>query len=175
MTKAHSRDADTVKDISERTPPAIPGTRHIFLSMLRMQYAGYPTIIEYLNVPDTYNLKSIKHASHVGGLCHFSNGETWLIINNKRVFRYPDYWIIEYERGDPRVEDWPIMSPKELKAALKKYKSLKQYETRLDAIFAEHRAILASSENEDPQDDGQTAGCCPMRELIKHIKGRRMF
>lgn len=162
MAILRARDAVSAQQIHDRIPPALPGTRHIPLK----PYFGtgkQTPLWRYLNVPYTYNDKVIEHVTYVGASCIYSNGEIWAVMGQKRLFLEPAYPHIDFERGDPSIEDWPIMSPKELKLALKKKRPLKEYQAEM-----KRRLRLAGYEVEELDEE---PGCgCLRRGLAKCLK-----
>ncbi|KAH6962520.1 hypothetical protein BKA56DRAFT_597845 [Ilyonectria sp. MPI-CAGE-AT-0026] len=94
------------------------------------------TMVKFLNVPNTYDLTDIKHVDHIGMFYTFKNGDTWLTLNDKRLFLTPDMDEPDTQRGSEDTEDWPIMSPEELKEVLAKHPSYEE----LDAIWQEAQA-----------------------------------
>ncbi|KAL2201612.1 hypothetical protein CC79DRAFT_1402241 [Sarocladium strictum] len=163
MAISRARDAVSARQIHDRIPPALPGTRHIPLR----SYIGEPTPFwRYLNVPYDYDDKVVEHVTYVGASCIYSNGEIWAVMGQKRLFLEPAYPHIDFERGDPSIEDWPIMSPKELKSALKKKRPLKECQAEMKRRFR-----LAGYEVEEVDEE---PGCgCLSRGLAKCLKELR--
>ncbi|KAH7020365.1 hypothetical protein EDB80DRAFT_882400 [Ilyonectria destructans] len=116
------------------TPGFAPeGTRHI---SMWTDDTHQKTMVKFLNVPNTYDLTDIKHVDHIGMFYTFKNGDTWLTLNDKRLFLTPDMGEPDIQRGSEDTEDWPIMSPEELKEVLAKHPSYEE----LDAIWQEVQA-----------------------------------
>ncbi len=42
--------------------------------------------VKFRNVPFAYEIEDIRHVDHVGMFWTFDNNETWLTLNNKRLF-----------------------------------------------------------------------------------------
>lgn len=79
--------------------------------------------VKFVDVPAAYSLQDIKHAQFAGMYMDFVEGESWLTLNEKRLFREPESPADSEETVDlgPPTEsaaDWPLMSPEELKEAL---------------------------------------------------------
>jgi hypothetical protein len=110
------------------------------------KYTG-DTIIKFISVPDIYDLMDVKHADHAGQFWTFNNGETWLVLNDKRLFLTPDYGDGEISLDIGSPEDWPIMSPEELKDALKGVLSYEECQARLMAADARHEVRNAEPEH----------------------------
>ncbi|KAK0390154.1 hypothetical protein NLU13_3727 [Sarocladium strictum] len=128
----------TPQEVSARVGPPLPGTRHITMYTDK-KHAG-DTIIKFISVPDAYELMDIKHADHAGQFWTFENGDTWLVLNEKRLFLTPDYGDGEIDPDIGSSEDWPIMSPEELKDALKGVRPYEESQARLMAAEARHIA-----------------------------------
>jgi hypothetical protein len=79
------------------------------------------TVVKFLSVPYTYDLDSIKHADHVAAITIYNDGQHWLTIKGKRLFRFPDDTggniSPEYIQPFPSTAQ-PLMSPEELKERL---------------------------------------------------------
>lgn len=73
---------------------------------------------KYLNVPVGYDTQSIRHADYTGMFWTFSNGNRWLTLNDKRLFLLPAKEEDPTQFGPENEEDWPIMSPDELRQTL---------------------------------------------------------
>ncbi|KAH7134573.1 hypothetical protein B0J13DRAFT_560670 [Dactylonectria estremocensis] len=91
------------------------------------------TMIKYLHVPNTYDLIDIKHADYIGMFYTFRNGDTWLTLDNKRLFLTSDMGEPDIERGSENTEEWPVMGPEELKEVLLNHPSYEE----LDAVWQE--------------------------------------
>lgn len=141
MAPSSIASVGTPQEVSSRVGPPLPGTRHITM-YLNKDYTG-DTIIKFINVPDAYDSMDVKHADHAGMFWTFNNGETWLVLDNKRLFLTPDYGDAEIETDAGWPEDLPIMSPEELKDALKGLLPLEECQARLAAADARHEARAA--------------------------------
>ncbi|KAH6873846.1 hypothetical protein B0T10DRAFT_449768 [Thelonectria olida] len=98
-------------------------------------------MIKYLHVPNTYALIDIKHVDHIGMFYTFKTGDTWLTLDNKRLFLTPDMDEPDMERGSEDTEDWPVMSPEELKEALANHPSYEELDAAWKEVQEEQRAV----------------------------------
>lgn len=67
--------------------------------------------VKFLSVPNTFSNENIKHADLLGIYYIFRDGQTWLILDEKRLFRKPDS---DEDRTDETANDYPKMSPEKL-------------------------------------------------------------
>ncbi|PHH76050.1 hypothetical protein CDD80_1859 [Ophiocordyceps camponoti-rufipedis] len=85
--------------------------------------------VKYSNVPAAFTDQDIQHADLVGMTQTFSNGETWLTLDGKRLFLSPpdeqDQW-----NSTESTSEWPLMSPSELRPALARFPSYKELEAQ---------------------------------------------
>ena len=56
------------------------------------------TIVKFMSVPYTYDVKSAKHADCEGAFAYYNDGTSWLILNSKRLFQVP------LDNGDVRAQ-----------------------------------------------------------------------
>lgn len=119
-------------------PPELPGTRHIWMWHDKERGERF---IKFLNVPNEYEDRDVRHADYVGMFYTFNDRLPWLTIDDKRLFRTPDYdMITDDDVGPESPEDWPIMTPQELKEALGKQPSLEELEASFKEAVARNRA-----------------------------------
>ena len=76
-----------------------------------------------LRIPTTSNSLDARQlnltiADHAGMFWTFSNGNTWLRLNDKRLFLVPHEEVDNWDRGHEAEEEWPIMGPAELREVL---------------------------------------------------------
>ncbi|KAH8176050.1 hypothetical protein LIA77_04468 [Sarocladium implicatum] len=135
---ADSPSPSITKEVSDRVPPALAGTRHIFMWE---DYTKTSRIIKFVNVPDEYETRDALHADYMGMFKDFKNNETWLTVNGKRLFATPDYGDADPPPGAGMPDELPIMGPEELKEALKSARmSLEEYRALLAAATEKARA-----------------------------------
>jgi hypothetical protein len=137
LTSEADHLASPVKRISDQLAPAKPGTRHI---TMWENDSRSSRIVKFVNVPDAYDLRSVKHADYVGMFWDFENGETWLTLDNKRLFASPNYGDAIITPGAGLPDDMAIMGPEELQLALQSRRSLEDCHARLEAAKARARA-----------------------------------
>jgi hypothetical protein len=118
------------------------GTRNILM------YDYYdPTrqtiLVKFPNVPVDYDIMDIKHVDHVGMYWTFSNKETWLTLEGKRLFMAGAQGIDPV--GPESAEDWPIMSPEELHEALKSYEPYEMVAAKWQAVVDRHFSNAAAT------------------------------
>jgi hypothetical protein len=89
------------------------GTRHIW-----QKPPGKDLRIKFLDVPTAYDDALVKHADLVGMVDVFTDGQTWLMMDGKRLFQAPTDGTVDPEavRLSTDVE---VMGPDELREALK--------------------------------------------------------
>jgi len=102
-------------DLGAMPAPAAAATRDI---MMWTNETKQDTKIKFHDVPLGYSLEDIKHADHLGMFWFFNNGEGWLTLKNKRLFRLPDYAVRGQELGPESPDDLPVMQPDELRKVL---------------------------------------------------------
>lgn len=134
------------EEMSAKLPPALPGTRHI---MMATDDTFTKCVVKYVNVPDGYDMQDVAHAEFVGWIEIFENGEVWLMMDDKRLFLYPDYAVEHLARSEAGVgmpEDWPLMSPEELKEALKEAEPFEEIMAEFQASQARRKAAIEEAE-----------------------------
>ncbi|KAF7554084.1 hypothetical protein G7Z17_g3188 [Cylindrodendrum hubeiense] len=135
MATSSASPSEQGVDIDDATPE---GTRNIHMWT---NDTHQKTMIKFLHVPNTYTLIDVKHVDHVGAFYTFKNGDTWLTLDNKRLFLTPDMDEPNVERGSEDTEDWPIMSPEELKEALANHPSYEDLDAMWQELQAKRRAV----------------------------------
>ncbi len=100
------------------------------------------SMVKFLDVPNSYSLANVKHADHAGMFYTFNNGDTWLTLNSKRLWKTPDYGD-DLERGPESPEDWPIMDAQELHEALSEQDSYDDLQAKWTDVSAHNKALQA--------------------------------
>jgi hypothetical protein len=83
-----------------------------------MMWPSHDTKFKFLDVPNDYDEQAVKHADLVGMFWVFNNGETWLTLKRKRLFRVPSDDKFRTSPGPEAPEDFPIMTSDELRLVL---------------------------------------------------------
>lgn len=114
--------------------PNHPGTKDILYT--RMDGKVVP---KYVAVPNEYSLDTVKHADMLGAVGYFDNGEKWLTLDGKLLFRYSDDATIDPLTGDKPegeepIQNWRVMGPRELAYVL----SVSEPFEELYAMFMEY-------------------------------------
>jgi hypothetical protein len=102
-------------DLASVVEPRAAATRDI---MMWTNHTKTDVTAKFLDVPVEYRLEDIKHADHVGMFWVFNNGEAWLTLKDKRLFRLPAGDAGNVSPGPEAPEDFPIMPPDELQQVL---------------------------------------------------------
>ena len=102
------------------------------------------TMVKFLDVSNSYNLSDVKHADHAGEFWTFNNGETWLTLDSKRLWKTPDYGD-DLERAPESPEDWPIMDADQLHQALSKEDSYEDLQAKWEDVYAHNKATQGPS------------------------------
>jgi hypothetical protein len=126
-------------------------------------------IIKFLSVPYTYDLDSIKHAEFVSAITIYNDGQHWLTMKGKRLFRFPS----KFRENIPEkyIQPYPsttvsLMSPEELKEVLanhpKPYALLKQRYDEIQALKLKRKredAMALDNKLSEALDMSDREGC----------------
>ena len=115
------------KPVDMMSSEPVPGTRHIWQHPPNMAPR-----IKFYSVPNEFTSDLIRHADLAGSRDIFSDGEMWLTVDGKRLFRMADdksFWE-ELDKPDELASEIAMMTPQELTAALERFPAYREMHDR---------------------------------------------
>ena len=98
--------------------------------------------IKFYNVPYEYDDLSVKHADLIGSYSPYKGGDVWFVMKGKRLFRAPDDIRFPPPRPREYSHEVPMMSPDELREALKSYRPFEEMLQEFLEWHSERKAFL---------------------------------
>lgn len=115
-------------------PDAAPGTRHIW-----QKPPGKDIRIKFLDVPNAYDDALVKHADLAGMLDVYTNGQTWQVMDGKRLSQLPTDGTV-HPRAVQHSTEVAIMGAEELWEVLKTKPSYEELHSDVMRIMQGHEA-----------------------------------
>ncbi|KAL2208189.1 hypothetical protein CC79DRAFT_816772 [Sarocladium strictum] len=104
--------------------------------------------IKYFDVPKAYDDVSVNHADLIGMFDVFADGQIWLMMDGKRLFRFAKGENFN-PKGVQHSSEVEIMSPDELREALKTKTSCQEAYDQFIEIAQNQQSLYGAVQRDD--------------------------